>query len=132
MQTFDCWDVVFIENFTQLNECPQRNKWLVIIQVEERWVKGFVITSQVPRFALKKESLQPCYAPLSVNEHPFLRYDSFVDCTIPFLVYLAQYPALPRSGRVSHDAAIAIVAAAQACPRIQKKTKAYIKELPLP
>lgn len=108
---------------------PAKHKFFICLMVSGSSAVGVVINSKVNELG-QGPHLRPCYAPISAQAHPFLTYDSWADCTRTFTLPLEDLTA-PR-GRVSPEAARAVLEAVGACPRLKPRTRAALLSVPLP
>ncbi len=59
---------------------PSKEKYLVLVSMEPRPL-FFVANSNVSKFIADRPELLKCQVRLNASQYPFLRYDSFVDCS---------------------------------------------------
>lgn len=70
---------------TLLIEIPDFNiaykKYLIIIAINDSHIAGVVINTEINLNFAWSEEIKKLHLPIKQQEHPFLKYDSFVDCT---------------------------------------------------
>lgn len=107
------WDVHFIHC---LQTTPPKLKYVIIAHLEDDWFYGLFINSLVHPFVKGRPKLLPCMASIRVATHPFLSYNSWVDCTATY--HFKQIDANNRVGCVHADMVQSIQAAVKACPKL--------------
>lgn len=110
---------------------PLKDKFLVLVAVEPELL-FFVINSTINEFIRRKEHLMQCQVKIGHEEHPFLRYHSFINCTEAHKIALRDvYEQLEQDiGRlkdgVSPQTREQIVAAVKFAKTLTPKQKAEI------
>lgn len=115
------WDVHFIHC---QQTYPPKLKYVILAHLEDDWFYGLFINSLVHLFVQSKPKLLPCMASIPVATHPFLRHDSWVDCTDTY--YFKQVDAENNVGCIHVDMVPAIQAAVKACPKLLPNQKRRI------
>lgn len=110
---------------------PPKDKFLVLISIEPETL-FFVINSEVSKFIRKREWLFQCQVEIGHEEHAFLEYHSFIDCTQAQKIALHDvYEQVERDiGRLKDEIAPQIreqiVAAVKFAKTLSAKQKAGI------
>lgn len=70
---------------TLLIEIPDFNisykKYLIIVATSNSYIAGVVINTEINLNFAWSEEVKKLHLPIKQQEHPFLKYDSFVDCS---------------------------------------------------
>ena len=70
---------------TLLIEIPDFNisykKYLIIVSTSNSYIAGVVINTEINLNFAWSEEVKKLHLPIKQQEHPFLKYDSFVDCS---------------------------------------------------
>lgn len=70
---------------TLLIEIPDFNisykKYLIVVGINELYLAGVIINTEVNLNFAWNEALRKLHLLIKSNEHPFLKYDSYVDCS---------------------------------------------------
>ena len=70
---------------TLLIEIPDFNisykKYLIIVATSNSYIAGVVINTEINLNFAWSEEVKQLHLPIKQQEHPFLKYDSFVDCS---------------------------------------------------
>jgi hypothetical protein len=70
---------------TLLIEIPDFNisykKYLIIVATSNSYIAGVVINTEINLNFAWSEEVKKLHLPIKQEEHPFLKYDSFVDCS---------------------------------------------------
>ena len=70
---------------TLLIEIPDFNilskKYLIIVATSNSYIAGVVINTEINLNFAWNEEVKKLHLPIKQEEHPFLKYDSFVDCS---------------------------------------------------
>lgn len=70
---------------TLLIEIPDFNisykKYLIIVATSNSYIAGVVINTEINLNFAWNEEVKKLHLPIKQQEHPFLKYDSFVDCS---------------------------------------------------
>lgn len=62
---------------------PRKEKYVVVAATEDPLLL-LLVNSDVPEFINARPDLRDCQVTIKVEEHTFLKYDSFLDCTETF------------------------------------------------
>lgn len=83
---------------------PPKDKFLVLISIEPETL-FFAINSEVSKFIRKREWLFQCQVEIGHEDHTFLEYHSFIDCTTAHGIALRDvYEQLERDiGRLKDN-----------------------------
>lgn len=108
-----------------------KDKFLVLVAVEPDPM-FFVINSSVNEYIRRKTWLMQCQVEIGHEEHPFLNYHSFIDCTEARRIALREvYEQLERGidrlkDEINHKVRDQIIAAVKFAKTIPAKQKAEI------
>jgi hypothetical protein len=120
--TVEDWHVYLVENTTVTT--PPKDKYVVVVYQESGCAYGFFINSEISAFIQHRPHLHDCIAPITQKEHPFLRYDSNVDCRQ--IVAYPEWRFTKTLGPVGQQAKEAIVLAVRDCSVLVNKHKRKI------
>ena len=121
------WAVFHV--WMQATRPAPKYKYFICMHLQGGSALGLLINSQVNELG-QGQYLHPCFAPLSAAAHAFLNHNSWADCTTLFTVPVADLT--DGRGHLTPEAAQAVQAAVQACPKLKPKTKALLCTVPLP
>ena len=118
--TVKLWDVYRVPNCRHSD--PPKDKF-VVIACFDPGAHGFFINSEVNAYyrLVKQEH---CFGSIPASRHPFLRYDSFIDCTTLFPYLDAELVDLV--GRLSAEAQSNVRKSVQACKILKRRYKDLI------
>lgn len=118
------WEVYRI--FTTYTNPPKEK--LVVIAITGAEIRGVFINSRLTEYIRSRPGLVDCTAGISVDEHPFLRYDSHVDCR---KTYYFTEPELWSNivGKLSLNGIDAVRQAVARCKVLRGYDKARILEV---
>lgn len=102
---------------------PSKYKY-VLIACLEPVLFGFMINSEITEFAMMRPNTKACYALIKASQHPFLKYDSYADCTTPCLYRKEALTNLV--GIVSEEGQQTLINAAKGCQRLPPKYRAMM------
>ena len=112
---------------------PPKSKYLVVVCCEPSFLV-LVINSEVNQFIQSRPHLLSCQVPMSQKEHPFLDWDSFVNCIEAHKsislndvkdAVIANFSHVSR-GRLSENCIIEVLKAVEQSPTIPRREKGWI------
>lgn len=116
------WDVFY--TLCYFTRPTPKYKYVLIMSVNEIQAMALIINSQIHPFIQKHSDLLACEVLISAEEHPFLTYDSYVDCQnlFPF-----QHSRLTDfRGSITESSRLDILTAVMICPVLAQKHKQVI------
>ena len=122
MSSLSCWDVYHVLNCRHAQPIP-KNKFVVIICFDPN-PHGFFINSQINQFIRRRPRLLPCEVLLPANAHPFLRYDSWLDCQN--LYDFQPNELTDHRGAIVSAVRVAVLQGVQNCPVLRRYQKRLI------
>lgn len=120
-----CGDVVYVrldrnDGITPKEGYADRNKYLVVLGINDGYalLGGVVINSGInPRLP---QEIKDYHYRICRNEHPFLAYDSFVNCSQLIKAPVTKLADAQIVGRIVDNELKVILGAVRECPRIRK------------
>ncbi len=122
MAMIQAWQVYFIYN-CRLTD-PPKDKFVIITCFNPNPC-GFFINTELTQFTKNSPRLRPCHILIAAIEHPFLQYDSWVDCQDVKSFQEAELFSL--RGTVSASTKQAVLNAVEICPVLRRRFKNLIK-----
>lgn len=117
------WDVYFVVNSRHAKPLP-KDKFVVIACFDPNPC-GFFINTKVNDFIQASPQLMACEVLLSVAVHPFLSYDSWLDCRE--ILSFQEAELADKRGALVTTAIMDVLAAVDACPVLRPRFKRLIR-----
>ena len=118
------WEVFHMPSCRHAKPAP-KDKFIVIAYGNPS-PHGFFINSRINNFIRNRPDLLSCEAEILASQHPFLRYDSYVDCREIFSFY--EIELTNTRGILSPDAQQVVIEAVNYCPVLEQIHKTRILE----
>lgn len=117
------WDVYFVVNSRHAKPLP-KDKFIVVACFDPNPC-GFFINTKVNDFIQKNTQLMICEVLLSAGAHPFLSYDSWLDCRE--ILSFQESELTDKRGILAVNAVKDVLAAVQVCPVLRPRFKRLIQ-----
>lgn len=121
MRSIQQWQVYFVRQCRQAT--PIKDKFVIVACFDPNPC-GFFINTRITPFIANKPNLLPCEAMIFVSQHPFLSYDSWVDCHD--ILSFKETELTDLRGVVSIDGIQNVMTAVQVCPTLRPHFKKKI------
>jgi len=112
------WQVYHVTNCRHTS--PPKDKFVVIVHIDGNAL-GVFINTRISSWIQARPNLIVCETTISAAEHPFLNYDSWVDCQDLYPYTDAEL--VSGRGIVSETAKCSILNAIHLCPKLERKYK---------
>ncbi|HAG84685.1 MAG TPA: hypothetical protein DCL61_26925 [Cyanobacteria bacterium UBA12227] len=115
------WEIFYVPSCRYAK--PIKDKFVVIAYVNPS-PHGFFINSRINKFISNRPYLLACEAQILANQHPFLKYDSYIDCREIFSFLESELT--DTRGIMSSDAQAAVIEAVNSCRVLERIHKTRI------
>lgn len=122
MPALQQWQVYFLPNCRLAKPLP-KDKFVVLACFDPNPC-GFFINTAINRYIQQRPQLLPCEVLLQVSRHPFLQYDSWLDCME--LLSLQSTELTDLRGRIDPATIQDILSAVRSCPVLRPRFKQLI------
>jgi hypothetical protein len=117
------WDVYFVVNSRHAKPLP-KDKFVIVACFDPNPC-GFFINTKVNDFIQKNAQLMACEVLLTAAAHPFLSYDSWLDCRE--MLSFQESELIDKRGVLASNAIVDALAAVEACPVLRPRFKRLIR-----
>lgn len=119
----ELWQVFHVLNCRHVLPAP-KNKFVVIACIDGGIPYGFFINSAINAFVSARPHRLVCEAPILSTEHPFLSYDSWIDCQVIYPYTVSELSN--QRGVLSQNAITATRNAVAQCRVLERRFQRLI------
>lgn len=120
MAEIEQWDVYYLSLTHHTH--PPKPKFIVVATAKPE-IYGFFINSRINEFIQSRPHLLQCEVALTARENPYLKHNSFLDCSQVYPFYLNELTDF--RGKLATTSINQTILAVQNCPAL----KGYYKKL---